>query len=598
MSKPKIVNSFSGGRTSAVMTKLLNDQYGDTHDIVNIFANTGSEHENTLKFVDQCDKHFGWNLIWVEAVVNPEKGKGIRHKVVDFDSAARDGEPLEADFAKHGLPGPGWLHCTRDTKELPIKDYVKDVMGWKWGDYWISIGIRADEMDRISQNREKLRFMYPLADAGWTKEDVKSECASWPFDLDLKGEHYGNCFSGDTKFITPSGSKTLSSMRGQMVSVLTREGWEYAEINSFGVQDLLEVTLQNGSNTKTIKATPDHKWFTPKYKSSYQHVCERTTSELEVGSKLISCFSKEFDPDVVGIVHGFTFGDGSLEGKYCRVYIDDCKSEIRQFFHGRGYTEQSNNRLGRVEPHFKDLPSLLSGQDYKAGFLAGLIASDGSVGQEVSISNKSEEVIDGIIEIAKSIGMIAKKAKPLRRDTNYKKDAELFQCTIPNACVPDNMILRSFHLSSRPTRRTNPKMWEVVSIASVDAEEVFCATVISGLSEFTLDGGILTHNCTWCWKKSLRKHLTLAKESPEVFDFPRRMEEKYSRILSANAEVENRHMFRNNMTTVDILEMARTKDFEPYRDIDQSQMFSTASYDVFLDTGSACGESCEIGADE
>ena len=296
MNKPKIVNSFSGGRTSAVMTKLLNDQYGDTHDIVNIFANTGSEHENTLKFVDQCDKHFGWNLIWVEAVVNPEKGKGIRHKVVDFDSAARDGEPLEADFAKHGLPGPGWLHCTRDTKELPIKDYVKDVMGWKWGDYWISIGIRADEMDRISQNREKLRFMYPLADAGWTKEDVKSECASWPFDLDLKGEHYGNC--------------------------------------------------------------------------------------------------------------------------------------------------------------------------------------------------------------------------------------------------------------------------------------------------------------TWCWKKSLRKHLTLAKESPEVFDFPRRMEEKYSHITAPNDPNSSRQMFRKNMTTVDILEMARTKDFEPYRDIDQSQMFSTASYDVFLDTGSACGESCEIGADE
>ena len=57
-------------------------------------------------------------------------------------------------------------------------------------------------------------------------------------------------------------------------------------------------------------------------------------------------------------------------------------------------------------------------------------------------------------------------------------------------------------------------------------------------------------------------------------------------------------MFRGNMTTVDIIEMARTKDFEPYVDIDQTQMFSQANYDVFLDTGSACGESCEIGADD
>jgi len=295
MSKPKLAISFSGGRTSAVMTKLCVDKFSETHDIAITFANTGCEHDNTLKFVDQCDKHFGWNVVWIEAVVNPERGKGIRHKVVTYETAARNGEPLEADFAKHGLPGPGWLHCTRDTKELPIKDYLKS-LGWKWGEFWIAIGIRSDEMDRVSQNREKLKFVYPLVDAGWTKEDVKAECMSWPFDLDLKGEHYGNC--------------------------------------------------------------------------------------------------------------------------------------------------------------------------------------------------------------------------------------------------------------------------------------------------------------TWCWKKSLRKHMTLALESPEVFDFPRKMEEKYSYITTHNDPNASRQMFRGNMTTVDIIEMARTTDFEPYVDIDQSQLFSQASYDVFLDTGSACGESCEIGADD
>lgn len=295
MNKPKLAISFSGGRTSAVMTKLCVEKFKDSHDIAITFANTGCEHENTLKFVDQCDKHFGWNVVWIEAVVNPERGKGIRHKVVTYETAARDGEPLEADFAKHGLPGPGWLHCTRDTKELPIKDYLKS-LGWKWGEFWIAIGIRSDEMDRVSQNREKLKFVYPLVDAGWTKEDVKAECISWPFDLDLKGEHYGNC--------------------------------------------------------------------------------------------------------------------------------------------------------------------------------------------------------------------------------------------------------------------------------------------------------------TWCWKKSLRKHMTLALESPEVFDFPRRMEEKYSHITAPNDPNMSRQMFRKNMTTVDIIEMARITDFEPYVDIDQSQLFSQANYDVFLDTGSACGESCEIGADD
>ena len=35
-------------------------------------------------------------------------------------------------------------------------------------------------------------------------------------------------------------------------------------------------------------------------------------------------------------------------------------------------------------------------------------------------------------------------------------------------------------------------------------------------------------NCKWCFKKSIRKHLTIINENPEFYDFPKRMEEKYS----------------------------------------------------------------------
>jgi len=188
----KLAISFSGGRTSAVMTKLCVEQFRDTHEIVVIFANTGCEHENTLTFVDQCDKAFGWNVVWIEAVVNPEEGKGIRHKVVDYSTASRNGEPMEADFAKHGISGPGYPHCTRDTKELPIHDYIKSI-GWERGEYYTAIGIRSDEVDRVSKDYKEKKYTYPLVDAGWTKQDVINECKSWGFDLDLKGEHYGNC---------------------------------------------------------------------------------------------------------------------------------------------------------------------------------------------------------------------------------------------------------------------------------------------------------------------------------------------------------------------------------------------------------------------
>ena len=297
MSKPKLAISFSGGRTSAVMTKLCVDKFSDTHDIAITFANTGCEHENTLKFIEQCDKHFNWGVVWVEAVVNPEKGQGIRHKIVDFNTASRKGEPFEAVIEKYGIPNAAMPQCNSRLKAEVLYAYLRDAKGWKKKDYWTAIGIRADEVDRVSESRIKNQWLYPLVDAGWTKEDVKAECASWPFDLDLKGEHYGNC--------------------------------------------------------------------------------------------------------------------------------------------------------------------------------------------------------------------------------------------------------------------------------------------------------------VWCWKKSLRKLMTLAKDDESIFDFPKRMEAQHAYTnQKAENEKNKRVFFRKEMSATDVIELAKTTDFEPYKDADQMQMFSEASYDVFLDTGSACGESCEIGADD
>ena len=74
--RPKIAISFSGGRTSAVMTKLLLDQKKDTHNMVVVFANTGCEHEGTLKFIKDCDDYWGFNTVWVEATRSQKIGVG------------------------------------------------------------------------------------------------------------------------------------------------------------------------------------------------------------------------------------------------------------------------------------------------------------------------------------------------------------------------------------------------------------------------------------------------------------------------------------------------------------------------------------------
>ena len=181
--------SFSGGRTSAVMTNLILKKRGH-HNTVVTFANTGCEHPKTLEFVHQCDQRLGFKTVWLEAVVSPEKGEGIRHKVVDFQTASRDGKPFREYIAKYGIPNMGSPVCTARLKEDVMKSYLRREL--KMTAYYSAIGIRADEADRQSIRAAEARFIYPLVELGYTKEKVIEEVRSWGFDLTIP-EHYGNC---------------------------------------------------------------------------------------------------------------------------------------------------------------------------------------------------------------------------------------------------------------------------------------------------------------------------------------------------------------------------------------------------------------------
>ena len=191
MVKEKIVVSFSGGKTSAYMSQWLVKEYGHKYEFIFIFANTGLECEETLVFVDKCDKAFGLNVVWVEAVVNPIHGKGITHKVVDFKTAARNGEPFEAHIAKSGIPNANKPQCSDRLKALPIEHYKK-VSGLKGVRH--CIGIRKDEERRKSESSvKKFNIIYPLCD--WEeidKQDVNSFWEDQEFTLELD-EHQGNC---------------------------------------------------------------------------------------------------------------------------------------------------------------------------------------------------------------------------------------------------------------------------------------------------------------------------------------------------------------------------------------------------------------------
>jgi len=196
-----LVVSFSGGKTSAYMSCWLLENYSHLYVFHFVFANTGREHEETLIFVDRCDKHFGLNLTWVEAVFDSRRGVGVRHRVVDFESASRNGEPFEAFIAKEGIPNVSRAHCTSRLKTRAIRHWMKTCglikRGWQAK---TAIGMRADEPRRANQDSasaKEFNLVYPLAhwhEVGITKRDVNNFWGKMPFNLNIP-EHYGNCIT-------------------------------------------------------------------------------------------------------------------------------------------------------------------------------------------------------------------------------------------------------------------------------------------------------------------------------------------------------------------------------------------------------------------
>jgi hypothetical protein len=193
MKPRRLLLSYSGGRTSAFMTKYMLDNCADEYDDIRVvFANTGQESPETLDFVHECDKRFGFNVVWVEAEVNHKKRVGTKHKIVSYETASRRGEPFEDVIKKYGIPNKAFPHCTRELKLRPITSYLRSI-GWGKGSYDTAIGIRADEIDRVSSRMAQERIVYPLIERIKTvKQDIDDWWGLQEFNLYLP-EHRGNC---------------------------------------------------------------------------------------------------------------------------------------------------------------------------------------------------------------------------------------------------------------------------------------------------------------------------------------------------------------------------------------------------------------------
>lgn len=165
-------------------------------EIINIMANTGKEREESLIFMDKCDKYYGLNLVWVEADIDPRPKMGTRHFVKSFDTLTRDGSIFEKGIIKYGIPHVANKWCNRELKLNAIHSYLKREANWgDFGkDYYTSIGIRVNEIDRIPprEKREEFKILMPLVEHKINDRLRNKFWENQPIKLTIS-DYEGNC---------------------------------------------------------------------------------------------------------------------------------------------------------------------------------------------------------------------------------------------------------------------------------------------------------------------------------------------------------------------------------------------------------------------
>lgn len=193
------VISFSGGRTSAYMTRMILEYYDFElpENVEIIFCNTGKEHPATLDFVRDCQENWGIDITWLEYRYSPERRGGRKdprhhHVVVDYDTASRKGEPfMQLIRAKWKCPSIDKRFCTIELKIKTIERYCRRELGWK--KHTVLLGMRYDEPHRIEKSlMENCHVDYPLWHASVSVREVNEYWKNNWFDLAIPN-YLGNC---------------------------------------------------------------------------------------------------------------------------------------------------------------------------------------------------------------------------------------------------------------------------------------------------------------------------------------------------------------------------------------------------------------------
>jgi NAD-dependent dihydropyrimidine dehydrogenase PreA subunit len=317
-----------------------------------------------------------------------------------------------------------------------------------------------------------------------------------------------DCFAPSEQILTDRGLRTFADLENRSCRVLTDSGFRRAAIRRFRRKPLVRLqlapafeerdryggtrlTTRNVSRfRRTVHATSSHPWL------------------LADGERTDSLGAGQFVPAVqlaprrdteayrLGALHGLVFGDGSWNKQeirsgqhlhYVQLYGDEV-ARFKDFFDQVNFSPCLDIHPGYVGTGVVRAPVNLkrtlpesAEPEYVAGFVDGWLASDGDRVKAGSwrLRSTSHEALAWLELVAPLAGYVAVGAGE------------------------ESSVETNFAVRSRPIRwlylATRPTYWRVMDVEPLDedAADTFCA-VVPGKHEFTLAGGIYTHNCGAC----------------------------------------------------------------------------------------------------
>ena len=394
------------------------------------------------------------------------------------------------------------------------------------------------DQNKHSGNAEQLKKYWTTgagaAKINWGVDGDFDRCLAEVGKFMPDAEAKGYCFTGETRFLTHNGPMRFDEAAGTSQLVLTAPKpsgvaavnhnghWVEADIESFGEQPVLSVTVQRGKRApKVIRATPEHTWFMTRTSRNNQLLVRaKQTSELQAGdatlaSLLPSQHLARSTPSPFGIAAGFIFGDGCASTNGCRVILwGEKDAELAHYFDGCGsFIEKTNENGTRglaintgIPRSWKSLPALDEGPSYVYGWLAGYFAADGCVGSNghAALASASRENLEFATIVALRLGITTLGISSSMRIGKGTEPTPMYKLSFASETVPSALFILSEHRRKfdEINRMTSSVRWRVIGIEDHgEVEQVYCA-VVPELETFALEDNIWVHNCANLHKRA------------------------------------------------------------------------------------------------